>query len=1533
MESVRHFTRTEDWDNELDPDSPLTDRPTGLVTIDRHSSPEELDSQLNNIDDIVPPHIVLRNSYMHRHVENKASEQSHYQTELVNKIIQYNSILFLDGGVRKLFTTVLVIRELCQEIIGPFFQIIDAESGSVLTRNHYRRTIFLCSPHLLPQHYYYIRVHLPNIFHIATLTESVDSWSLERFQDLIRSTHVLLMTDQTLHSLLTSFLKISDFNLIVFDDVYYDCTQENRYNRILEIYHKAKLNNSNDRFPRLLGLSSCLIKCELSNPTVDLLVENFTKLSDQFDSKIITCEGILESWKHMRYPIYLILPFPHSKLNEVHLNFAEKLHDFIVFLKVINSYPFCRIHNVETKHSSMKSNNGFINYSTPQFQITDLDTLICIATDINVVLTEIGYWGSFQISLLYLNQLRGFPIENYQNPILISARVNLTSILQHYTSQILKNTSIKPTMMDISAKFSFLINELKHRCDQDRFNTIIFVNSRTTAVLLSRYLNILAKVNTEYECLKSQHIFSQDMNPNSVTYTTQDLYYDAIEKFRLGELNLLITDDCLLEGIDLPRSTMVIIFNRITDFSYFTLTRSRIVDSDGIYLCLCSEEEKNNLISRIQLYGQIELLYKDLLVRDLLPRDVFIDIYPTEEVSSYRLKYWGPLTERNAISILEWYCQFLVSFRDSDMYTNYKPIYRLQTCARINFFTGNEYLKYRYEIILPKSSCMVRTLNLDIPLSNTKLNAKGLAAYHVCIELHRVGELNENLTPKIKWIKQCESNLSSLQFYDEKEVQLYSINVANCLNSQIESNQTLYLQSYFLKEELNSSINYPAKSFAFLSVTALNLHTLPNIELNGINKRIDYGQNTVEFIEPIQITLSESDLKDIHLFNSTFFQLIIGNSNLLEYDYKNSSKRYLIVPTNLDLSTNGADISYKTSIDFNMLSNLKNWPFLTQNFSNEQYADYYKGMIVRKNYVPTSNSDKPNYLRVIGSEPNTTIESPPPDISKASSYREYFKKHHQFTITNPNQVALILVPFSNKIVNRLKRYEPNHVIKTKSSVKGGVEMYGLETLSFPELLTPVPLLGLLTPEYRVIPSICRRVESLLLTLEFCQKLKLEVPLYSCLSALTLKRCEEGFNLERLEFFGDSCLAFIVANHIFLVFPNENQGVLSNVLSHRVKNTLLLKLSLREELQLPQYLSAREFNPRTNWSPPGFIFKNAQNKAQSNSATNEENKINSFDFSNFAQTLTPSVYTHQELSNKSIADSFEALLATIISNNGLSSLIVFLYKFDCMSVVRELKSEIIGDLTTKFKYSPNDFLANPFDFYLQGRDCFRYIYSNYYKPKCWTVEIYTVYLKYFHNTHTLFAKEKLKFNCELSPEDIYILVQALTHDSYIINSFTPSYHRLMFLGDAIINYLIASYLMTHAPQNYQPKDLHIIKTCVLLNINLARICINHKYYEDILLTNHQLQSGIDLFVHYVKNINEKVFFKCQLDLVSQCISGKIYIEESVNDAQKVLSDVYKSLITSTYIISGYDLLQVWKCFGEELSHSIELFLMLYKDISF
>ncbi len=49
--------------------------------------------------------------------------------------------------------------------------------------------------------------------------------------------------------------------------------------------------------------------------------------------------------------------------------------------------------------------------------------------------------------------------------------------------------------------------------------------------------------------------------------------------------------------------------------------------------------------------------------------------------------------------------------------------------------------------------------------------------------------------------------------------------------------------------------------------------------------------------------------------------------------------------------------------------------------------------------------------------------------------------------------------------------------------------------------------------------------------------------------------------ERLEFLGDSVLGLVVADKLYSLYPNENEGVLSKIRSHIVKEESLYKLAL------------------------------------------------------------------------------------------------------------------------------------------------------------------------------------------------------------------------------------------------------------------------------------------------------------------------------------------------------------------------------------
>lgn len=70
-------------------------------------------------------------------------------------------------------------------------------------------------------------------------------------------------------------------------------------------------------------------------------------------------------------------------------------------------------------------------------------------------------------------------------------------------------------------------------------------------------------------------------------------------------------------------------------------------------------------------------------------------------------------------------------------------------------------------------------------------------------------------------------------------------------------------------------------------------------------------------------------------------------------------------------------------------------------------------------------------------------------------------------------------------------------------------------------------------------------------------------------AFVHKSFDNTHNNERLEFLGDSILNSVIAQYLFLKFPNEKEGLLTRMRAHLVKAESLTKKSL--ELSLDDYI--------------------------------------------------------------------------------------------------------------------------------------------------------------------------------------------------------------------------------------------------------------------------------------------------------------------------------------------------------------------------
>ncbi|CAM8960945.1 unnamed protein product [Rhodiola kirilowii] len=411
----------------------------------------------------------------------------------------------------------------------------------------------------------------------------------------------------------------------------------------------------------------------------------------------------------------------------------------------------------------------------------------------------------------------------------------------------------------------------------------------------------------------------------------------------------------------------------------------------------------------------------------------------------------------------------------------------------------------------------------------------------------------------------------------------------------------------------------------------------------------------------------------------------------------------------------------------------------------------------------------------------------------------------------------------------------------------------------PELCVVHPLSGSLVRGAQRLPSIMRRVESMLLAIQIKHMISYPIPASRILEALTAASCQETFCYERAELLGDAYLKWVVSRFLFLKHPQKHEGQLTRMRQQMVSNMVLYQFALNRGLQ--SYIQADRFAP-SRWAAPGVppvfdedmrdtesLFDDDQSQRRMSNGTNHE--VDDYDHDVMEDgELESDLSSYRVLSSKTLADVVEALIGVYYVEGGKTAANHFM--------------KWIG-IQVEFDFDETQCLAKQ---PLVPESICRSI-----------------------NFDALEKALKFQFN------DKGLLVEAITHASRP-SSGISCYQRLEFVGDAVLDHLITKHLF-FTYTDLSPGRLTDLRAAAVNNENFARVAVKRNLHVHLRHGSSALERQIRDFV---KEVEEE-------------LSKSTFNSFGLGDckAPKVLGDIVESIAGAIFLDSGRNTTIVWEIF--------------------
>ncbi|GAB7362238.1 hypothetical protein MBLNU230_g2263t1 [Neophaeotheca triangularis] len=753
--------------------------------------------------------------------------------------------------------------------------------------------------------------------------------------------------------------------------------------------------------------------------------------------------------------------------------------------------------------------------------------------------------------------------------------------------------------------------------------------------------------------------------------------------------------------------------------------------------------------------------------------------------------------------------------------------------------------KYIAEVILPSSAPIRSAIGR---VCQKKALAKRSAAFEACIELRKAQYLDENLMPTYQ--KRLPALRNAMLAVDDKKNTQYTMRTKPKIWAEGRAGeQSLPTRLFVTVIDFPEGLERKHQPLALL--TRDRMPDYPTFSLL-LNDGRATAVSTTTFEKPIQVT--EVLLKQVTEFTYRVYQDVFSK----KYAKEPTHVSYWIAPA--VAATDGKASAPHEVLDHTLMEEV---------LRLEEYkwtAETPEEDLINKFLVDKWDGARKFYST--GIDPKLTQRSPIPEGVAKSKWSgtildysvSLFKESRKKATWADNQPVMI----AEKVLFRRNMLAPPEAKEVNQRTKA--------------YLCPDPLLiSVLPPAVAVscftFPAIIYRLESYMIAQEACSLVGVHCMTDVALEAVTqdsqnsgdhgtIERINfqhgMGKNYERLEFMGDCFLKTATTIAVFVQNPEDDEFAY-----HCSRMAMLCNKNLFEnalEIKLYEYIRTMAFSRRL-WYPEGLMLLEGKGVK-----LKEEPK------------LTSSEVVKHPLGQKTIADVCEALIgAAYIAHNNQEKW------------TPETMNEAVRVVTK---------LVNNPDHTFQKWSDYRAAYT---LPTYQTGDVSA-------SQRDMAEKVELEHGYKFNYPRL--LRSAFVHPSQpFIWEKVPSYQRLEFLGDALLDMASISYLFYRFPDK-DPQWLTEHKMAMVSNKFLGCVCVTLGFHR-------HLRYSSSILEHQIR------------EYASELLEAKRTAGEdardywtTVSDPPKCLPDIVEAYAGAIFIDSDFDYGVVQDFFNQHIVYFFE-----------